>query len=72
MLGFILFPLMQVDPHTTSWYLILGYGVMWLVGFIYVMWLWVEQRNMQRDIELMKRILSDLEESNDTESPNVK
>ena len=72
MLNSVLLPMMQVDPHITSWYLILGYGVMWLIGFIYVMWLWIQQRNMQRDIELMKRILSDLEKSNDTEFPNDK
>jgi hypothetical protein len=51
--------LAQVDPHLTSGYLVLGYGIMWLVAFVYVMSLWAQQRNMQRDIELMKRILSD-------------
>lgn len=66
MLDFMIQPLMQVqvDPHEFSQYLVLGYAVMWLVGFIYVMWLWVQQRNMQRDIELMKRILSDADQSN--------
>ena len=53
------FVLAQVDPHLTSQYLVLGYGIMWLVAFAYVMMLWIQQRNMQRDIELMKRILAD-------------
>ncbi|MEM8859057.1 MAG: hypothetical protein AAGD96_12095 [Chloroflexota bacterium] len=51
------FILSQVDPHITSGYLILGYGVMWLVGFFYVMFLWLQVRNMRRDIDLMKQIL---------------
>ncbi|MFT7586703.1 MAG: putative membrane protein [Cellvibrionaceae bacterium] len=54
-----------VDPHITSGYLILGYGIMWLIAFVYVMSLWTQQRNMQRDIELMKRILSDSDLKND-------
>ena len=61
----LLTPLVQVDPHITSYYLVLGYAVMWIIGFIYVMWLWLQQRNMRRDIELMKRILTDEEKSNE-------
>ena len=53
--------LAQIDPHLTSNYLVLGYAVMWLIGFIYVMTLWLQQRNMQRDIDLMKQILADTE-----------
>ncbi len=53
--------LAQIDPHLTSNYLVLGYAVMWLIGFIYVMTLWLQQRNMKRDIDLMKQILADTE-----------
>lgn len=73
MSDFIIQPLfqVQVDPHLFSNYLVLGYAVMWLVGFAYVMFLWVQQRNMERDIELMKRILSDSEKSNDSKFKNT-
>ena len=54
--------LAQIDPHITSQYLVMGYGIMWLVGFAYVMHLWNQQRNMKQDIELMKRILSESKE----------
>ena len=59
MLCMNLAPLFQIDPHITSYYLILGYSIMWLIGFAYVMYLWNQQRNMQRDIQLMKQILTE-------------
>ena len=67
MLGMIFSAVAQIDPHITSQYLIMGYGVMWLIGFAYVMHLWNQQRNMKQDIELMKRILleSEKKKSND-------
>ena len=51
--------LAQVDPHVTSVYLVMGYAIMWVIGFVYVMYLWSQQRNMGRDIELMKRIVTE-------------
>lgn len=54
----------QIDPHITSGYLIFGYSVMWLIGFAYVVYLWNRQRNMKKDIDLMKEILSESKKSN--------
>ena len=55
--------LAQVDPHITSNYLILGYAAMWVVAFAYVMFLWAQQRNMQRDVDLLRRILADSDQA---------
>lgn len=50
------------DPTITNPYLLLGYVVMWLIAAIYVLSLVIRQRNLRRDIELMKRLLEDDQE----------
>lgn len=49
------------DPNRFNNYLMLGYGVMWLIGMVYVASLLIRQRNVQQDLELMRRILEDEE-----------
>ncbi len=51
-----------VEPNQFNGFLILGYGVMWLIVMIYVISLFLRQRNLRRDIELMKRILQEDDE----------
>lgn len=51
--------LQQVDPSTTINYMILGYAVMWAIAAFYVGYLYVEQQNLQRDIEVLRRLLKE-------------
>jgi len=44
-------------------YLMLGYGVMWLIGMVYVASLIMRQRNIQKDLQLMQQILQEDEQS---------
>lgn len=50
------------DPNHFNNYLVLGYGLMWLVGMGYLLNLASRQRNIKQDIELMKQILQEDEE----------
>ncbi len=54
------------DPNRFNNFLILGYGVMWVIGMIYVASLLLRQRNVQQDLQLMQRILREDEESADS------
>ena len=47
------------DPNQFNNYLILGYTVMGLIGITYVVTLAVRQRNLQKDLQLMHRLLED-------------
>ena len=47
----------SADPDKFNGYLLLGYGVMWLIIMIYIGSLALRQRNLRRDIELMEQIL---------------
>ena len=49
--------LQGIDPNVTLDYLLLGYVVMWLCALIYVLMLANKQRNLRRDIALMRRLL---------------
>lgn len=40
-------------------YLILGYGVMWLICALYVANLASRQRNLRRDIHFLRRLLEE-------------
>ena len=62
----ILFQSSVGDPNRFNNYLILGYGVMWLIGMIYVASLIIRQRNVQQDVQLMQRILQEDEETADS------
>jgi CcmD family protein len=49
-----------VDPNITLDYLLLGYVAMWVIALFYVISLHSRQRNMEQDIELLKRLSEDL------------
>jgi heme exporter protein C len=51
------------DPNRFNGYLMLGYGVMWLIGLIYVGTLLTRQRNLHQDIRLLQQILQEDEEA---------
>jgi len=51
-----------IDPNQFNGFLILGYGVMWLIVMVYIISLYLRQRNLRRDLELMKRILQEDDE----------
>ena len=51
------------DPMQFNDYLVLGYVVMWLIGTVYVVSLAVRQRNLQKDVALLKRLLQEDEEA---------
>ena len=55
-------PLQGVDPNQFNDFLILGYVVMWIIGLAYVISLLSRQRNVQKDVELMERLLQEDEE----------
>ena len=50
------------DPDKFNGFLLLGYGVMWLIVMIYIASLALRQRNLRRDIELMEQILQEDDE----------
>jgi CcmD family protein len=52
----------SADPDKFNGFLLLGYGVMWLIVMIYVASLALRQRNLRRDIELMEQILQEDDE----------
>lgn len=52
-----------VDPNLFNGYLILGYIVMWVIGMVYIITLLTRQRNLERDIELMERVLEEEEKA---------
>ena len=59
------FSLMQPgigNPNLFNNYLVLGYGLMWLVGVGYLLNLASRLRNIKQEIELMKQILQEDEE----------
>lgn len=53
----------SVDPNRFNSYLLLGYFVMWLIVVVYIASLAIRQRNMEKDIELMEKILQEDEET---------
>lgn len=59
-----LLPLFQVgveSPNRFNGYLILAYTVMGLIGALYVGSLVLRQRNLQKDIDLMRRLMENEE-----------
>lgn len=51
-----------VSANQFNNYLVLGYAIMSLIALVYIASLYVRQRNLRRDLELMKRILQDDDE----------
>lgn len=63
-LSFLSMMLQQVgDPMQFNNYLVLGYVVMWLIGTAYVISLAVRQRNLQKDLDLLQKLLREDEEA---------
>lgn len=50
------------NPNQFNDFLILAYVVMGLIGVIYVASLAIRQRNLEKDIQLMKQLLEEEEE----------
>lgn len=44
-------------------YLLFGYFVMWVIGMLYLGYLYNRQRNMRQDMALLKRLLQEDEEN---------
>jgi hypothetical protein len=55
--------LAQVDPNNFNNYLVLGYGVMGLIALGYIVTLFLRQRNLQKDLQLMSQLLQEDEEA---------
>ena len=53
----------SINPNTFNNYLMLGYGVMFVIGLVYVVSLAVRQRNLRQDVQLMEQLLQDDEEA---------
>ena len=51
------------DPNQFNNYLVLGYFMMWLIGFIYVVSLATRQRNTQKDVEMLQQLLREDEDT---------
>ncbi len=51
------------DPNQFNNFLALGYFVMWLIAFGYVVSLAARQRNTQKDIEMLRQLLQDDEDT---------
>ena len=58
----ILFQTPIDDPNQFNGFLILGYGVTWLIGMSYLLYIYNDRRNVEKDIELMQRLLEDDED----------
>ncbi|HSH03326.1 MAG TPA: CcmD family protein [Anaerolineae bacterium] len=54
--------LLQTDidnPNRFNQYLVLGYFVIWLIGFLYVVSLYNRQRNLEQDLELLQQLIDE-------------
>lgn len=61
----MLMPVLQTsvgDPNHFNNFLVLGYTVMGLIVLGYVITLFVRQRNLQKDLQLMNQLLQEDEE----------
>ena len=47
------------DPNQFNGYLILAYAVIGLIWLVYVLSLFVRQRNVQQDLKLMRQLLEE-------------
>lgn len=61
MLLFFIIPLQLDNPNHFNDYLALAYGVLWFIGVFYVVNLINRQRNAQKDLELLRRLLEEHE-----------
>ena len=61
-LPFLNILLQSVDPNRFNNFLLLGYGVMWIIGLGYVVSLYNRQRNLRQDIHTLRQLLDEDEE----------
>jgi hypothetical protein len=47
------------DPNRFNQFLLLGYGVMWIVAMVYLLNIANRQRNLRQEIALMRRLLEE-------------
>lgn len=52
-------PYLQDAPIESTPYLILGYVIIGTVGLGYVLSLWLRQRSLKRDLEVIERLQND-------------
>lgn len=52
-----------IDPNNFNNYLMLGYGVMGLIALGYIVTLYLRQRNLHKDLQLMDQLLQEDEEA---------
>ena len=55
----IMLPLLQASTPNTVSYMLLGYAIIGGIGLVYVVSLVIRQRNLQRDVEVVKRLIED-------------
>jgi hypothetical protein len=48
--------ILQEGPSQTTNYMIMGYAVIFGLMFIYVLSLYIRQRNLKQDLELMEEL----------------
>ena len=51
--------LLQADPDQFNDFLLLGYVVLGIIAILYIGYLFNQQRNIKRDLELMEQLLED-------------
>lgn len=51
------------DPNRFNNYLLMGYGVMFLIALVYILYLANMQRNVRKDLDLLTRILQEDDDS---------
>ncbi len=54
--------LLQTDPDQFNDFLLLGYVVLGIIAVSYIAYLYNQQRNIQKDLELMEQLLEDEEQ----------
>ena len=47
------------DPNLFADFLVLGYVLMWGVSALYIISLWLRQRNTKQDLALLRRLLEE-------------
>lgn len=53
--------LLQTDPDQFNDFLLLGYVVLGIIAVAYIGYLYNQQRNIQKDLELMEQLLEEEE-----------
>ena len=53
------------DPNQFNGFLLFGYAATLLIAAVYLAYVYNDRRNVEKDIELMKRLLEDEKEDQD-------